>query len=105
MKNCSSLFAALVGALLVLVSQASAQTRSASSAKTPAQIPQENNPAFALILSDGSSTVSLGSGFFIEDGSALVTNFHVIEGAKVVYVKTGDGPTRMSSATTWGSPR
>jgi hypothetical protein len=60
-------------------------------AKTPAEILQENNAALALIVSDGNSTVSLGSGFFIEDGSALVTNFHVIEGGKDVYVKVGDG--------------
>lgn len=59
--------------------------------KHPPRFLQENNAALALIVSDGNSTVSLGSGFFIEDGSALVTNFHVIEGGKDVYVKIGDG--------------
>jgi hypothetical protein len=75
------------------VSSAAPQTQSAAGAKTPVEILQDNSAALALIVSDGTSTVSLGSGFFIEDGSALVTNFHVIEGAKRVYVKTGDGHT------------
>lgn len=90
-----------VGALLVALVTAAAQSRPASAGKTPAEILQENNAALALILSDGNSTVSLGSGFFIEGGSALVTNFHVIEGAKVVYVKSGDGRV-FNSDTVYG---
>jgi serine protease Do len=103
MKNYFVPVATSIWTLFVVVSMVSAQVlppppiraagQAATTVKTPAQILQENNAAFALILSDGNSTVSLGSGFFIEDGSGLVTNFHVIEGAKVIYVKTGDGRT------------
>jgi hypothetical protein len=59
--------------------------------KSPAMILKENDPALALILSADDNTISLGSGFFIGDGSAVVTNFHVISGAKKVVLKTGTG--------------
>jgi hypothetical protein len=59
--------------------------------KTPAEILKENEPSLALILSGDGDTVSLGSGFFIGDGSAVVTNFHVVQGAKQVVIKTGSG--------------
>ena len=97
MKSYLPFTATRLGATFVVVSAVFAQT----APKTPAEILQENNAALALILSDGNSTVSLGSGFFIQGGSALVTNFHVIEGAKVVYVKTGDGRV-FSTDTVYG---
>lgn len=59
--------------------------------RTPAEILKENDSALALIVSADDSSVSLGSGFFIGDGSAIVTNFHVIAGASAVVVKTGSG--------------
>jgi serine protease Do len=59
--------------------------------KSPATILKENDSALALILSADNNSVSLGSGFFIADGSAVVTNFHVISGAKKVVLKTGTG--------------
>jgi len=59
--------------------------------KSPATILKENDSALALILSADDNSVSLGSGFFIADGSAVVTNFHVISGAKKVVLKTGTG--------------
>jgi serine protease Do len=59
--------------------------------KTPAEILKENDSALALILSADDDSASLGSGFFIGDGSAVVTNFHVIKGAKKVVIKTGHG--------------
>ena len=89
MKNWLPFTLRSLGASLVILSTVFAQP----AAKTPAEILQENTAALALILSDGNSTVSLGSGFFIQGGSALVTNFHVIEGARAVYVKAGDGRT------------
>jgi serine protease Do len=89
MKNWLPFTLRRLGASFVILATVFAQP----AAKTPAEILQENTAALALILSDGNSTVSLGSGFFIQGGSALVTNFHVIEGAKAVYVKAGDGWT------------
>jgi hypothetical protein len=68
-----------------------------ASAKTPAMILKENESALALILSADKS-VSLGSGFFIGDGSAVVTNLHVIQGARRVVVKTGNGQILLSDS-------
>ena len=68
--------------------------------KSPATILKENDSALALILSADDNSVSLGSGFFIGDGSAVVTNFHVISGAKKVVLKTGTGQV-LSSDTVY----
>jgi hypothetical protein len=71
----------------------SAQSTTQTTIKTPVTILKENDAALALILSADNKSISLGSGFCIADGSAVVTNFHVIEGAQRVLVKTGDGQT------------
>jgi serine protease Do len=76
-------------ASLFLVSIASSAQQSVP--KSPATILKENDSALALILSADDSSVSLGSGFFIADGTAVVTNFHVVAGAKKVVLKTGNG--------------
>jgi serine protease Do len=69
--------------------------------KSAATILKENDSALALILSADDNSVSLGSGFFIGDGSAVVTNFHVISGAKKVVLKTGTGQV-LSAETVYG---
>ena len=79
------LFAAIFVYLIATVAQAQ------PAPKSPATILKENDSALALILSADDGSVSLGSGFFIADGSAVVTNFHVISGAKRVALKTGTG--------------
>jgi S1-C subfamily serine protease len=50
-----------------------------------AKIPKERDRAIAESLK------STGSGFFISDDGSLVTNFHVVEGASRVVVKTKQG--------------
>ncbi len=67
------------------------QSNQQQAPKTPADILKENDSALALIVSADDASVSLGSGFFIGDGSAVVTNFHVIAGAKAAVVKAGSG--------------
>lgn len=59
--------------------------------KTPATILKENDLSLALIVSADDNSASLGSGFFIADGSAVVTNYHVIAGASSLALKTGSG--------------
>ncbi len=93
--NCGKFPAVCVWSLcLILLGAAFAQTprRAASSpVKTPAQIIAEYGPAVALIVSADVEPISLGSGFFVDDGSLLVTNFHVVEGANEIFVKLQDG--------------
>lgn len=72
-----------------------------SGSKTPAEILKENESSLALILSADGEAISLGSGFFIGDGSAVVTNLHVVAGAKKVVLKTGNGQV-LSTETLYG---
>jgi serine protease Do len=88
------------GAFLILVSPLVLAQQQAPT-KSAAAILKENDSALALILSADDNTVSLGSGFFIGDGSAVVTNFHVISGAKKVVLKTGTGQV-LSAETVYG---
>ena len=89
----------LVAFLVLASSLVLAQQQAAI--KSPATILKENDSALALILSADDNSVSLGSGFFIADGSAVVTNFHVISGAKKVVLKTGAGQV-LSADTVYG---
>jgi hypothetical protein len=65
--------------------------RPAATSKSPAQILSESGPMVALIVSSDENSTDLGSGFLVGDGSLLVTNFHVIKGAKKVLIKLADG--------------
>jgi len=64
---------------------------------TPAEILKNNNLSVALIVSADDNSLSLGSGFAIADGSAIVTNFHVIKAAKALVVKLGGGQILQTS--------
>lgn len=44
-----------------------------------------------MALDETAQGISLGSGFFVEDGLAVVTNFHVIQGAATIKLKTHSG--------------
>lgn len=59
--------------------------------KTPAEILTEKGPMVALLVSADDETLGLGSGFLVKDGSMLITNYHVIAGAKRLLVKLSDG--------------
>jgi serine protease Do len=74
------------------------QGQQATVPKSPAAILKENDSALALIVSADDNSTSLGSGFFIGDGSAVVTNFHVISGAKKVVLKSGTGQVLTAEA-------
>jgi len=81
-----------LGAFLLLIAAAAVQPQAQpSNPKSPAEIVKDNDSSLALILSADGDSVSLGSGFFIGDGSAVVTNFHVVQGAKRVVITTGAG--------------
>src|SRR5579859_143104 len=80
----------LIAIFLVAAVSVTAQLGQQAS-KTPAAIVKESEFGLALILSADGESINLGSGFFIQDGTAVVTNFHVIQGAKRVLVKTGNG--------------
>src|ERR1700733_9942747 len=59
--------------------------------KTPAQILSDNGANVALIVSSDGDSSSLGTGFLVGDGSMLVTNFHVVKGARKLTVKLASG--------------
>lgn len=61
------------------------------SAKTPAQILDENRGAVAVIVAAGDTSTKLGTGFFLRSSGLLLTNLHVIEDTELVGVKL---PTR-----------
>lgn len=47
--------------------------------------------------SDGQDGRFLGSGFLVEASGLIVTNFHVVEGAREIYVSFADGRRRAAS--------
>lgn len=57
------------------------------------QIYQRSKNSIVIIMTtDGTGELSgLGSGFFVGDGSRIVTNLHVIKGGKRIFVKTPKG--------------
>ena len=54
---------------------------------------QNARQSVVLVMSfdEHNQPLAIGSGFFVGDGGAVATNFHVIEGAADVRVKTPDG--------------
>ncbi len=58
---------------------------------TPAQIAARAMPAVVLIKSAGPSGEQNGSGFIVDSSGTIVTNLHVIAGAKTLGVKLGNG--------------
>jgi S1-C subfamily serine protease len=66
----------------------SAQSKSATDTKTPAQILDENRISIAVIVAAGNTSLKLGTGFFVRPTGLLVTNFHIVEGMELVGVKT-----------------
>lgn len=57
------------------------------------QIFQDAHKSVVLVMSfdEHNQPLAIGSGFFVGNGGAVATNFHVIEGAADVRVKTPDG--------------
>ncbi len=77
---------------VVLGAQCQSQTRPPSDPprKSPTQLLAENDSAVALIVSADDKSVGLGSGFFVSSEGLLVTNLHVVQGAKQVFVRLKD---------------
>jgi len=88
--------AALLALLLIVAAPALAQ---GGSSKSPSEIAKEQSQAVVVIeLLDGSGSVmGQGSGFIVTPGGAVVTNFHVIQGAASLRVKLPNGDVYKTS--------
>lgn len=49
------------------------------------------SPSTVEIHAEGDFKSGTGSGFFVDDGGTVITNYHVIEDASAAYVTTSDG--------------
>jgi hypothetical protein len=58
---------------------------------TPAQIAEKTMPAVVLIKSAGDFGEQAGSGFIVDSSGTIITNLHVIKGAKTVGIKLKNG--------------
>jgi S1-C subfamily serine protease len=56
--------------------------------KTPAQVLDDYRGSIAVIVAAGGISQKLGTGFYVKSTGLLLTNFHVVEGAEIVGVKT-----------------
>lgn len=54
-------------------------------------------PAVVRIAAD----TAYGSGFAVEDGSVVVTAWHVVDGAEVIWVETADGHEVRATVVDW----
>jgi hypothetical protein len=61
--------------------------------KTPKQIYQAAHDSIVVVYAtdDNGRPLGQGTGFFIDDGSTIVTNYHVVEGANSWMAKLSDG--------------
>lgn len=76
-----------------LINEMTPQQIALAQRHTTAFVPRRNQPANRKERDRGASESlkCTGSGFFISDDGSLVTNFHVVEGASRVVVKTKQG--------------
>lgn len=90
-----SLLAPALAALLVAGAGAAGQKPPASPPKryTIPELVKAMSPAVVFIgnAGRGGQVESIGSGFIVEANGTIVTNYHVIEGAQSLQVKTKDG--------------
>src|SRR5262249_30222209 len=75
---------------LTLMALPKAAAQSSARESTPAEILAAKGPMVALLVSADDQNIGLGSGFVVSE-SLLITNYHVIEGAKRLFVKLSDG--------------
>ncbi len=79
----------------------SSRSTSSIGEKTAAQIFKESSPAVVFIQATTSDGPMTGSGFFIDKTGLIVTNYHVVAGARDIMVKMKNGqeyvPTRIVS--------
>ncbi len=55
------------------------------------QIYEQISPSVVSITAESSTFTSSGTGFFYNNGSTVVTNYHVIEGAQIASIKLSNG--------------
>ena len=60
---------------------------------TPSQVYSQNVDAVVAIQTTVRGGYSMGSGFIVTDDGYVVTNYHVVDGAKKIEVMTHDGTT------------
>jgi hypothetical protein len=89
-----SLSTSALTALLLLTSSVSAQKPAATPKRyTIPELVKAMSPAVVFIgnAGRGGQVESIGSGFVVDASGTIVTNYHVIEGAQSLQVKTKDG--------------
>lgn len=96
MLRSNLLFLLIPMMLTFACAQAAAQTRTS---KPPAEIAREQSPAVVVIepTDDAGRPLAQGSGFIVTPNGAIVTNLHVIRGAKNVRVKLPGGDIYQTS--------
>jgi S1-C subfamily serine protease len=85
--------AALAAAVLLVPAHAIGQGSAAAKRYTVPELVKAMSPAVVFIGNTGRNgqVESIGSGFIVDAGGLIVTNFHVIEGAQALQIKTKDG--------------
>lgn len=70
------------------VNESPAWGRAAADRRTPAEILEQSRDSISLIVAADNTSLKLGTGFFVRADGLLVTNYHVVEGAEAVGVKS-----------------
>src|ERR1700674_649354 len=75
----------------------SVQNKNRAAVQTPEQILYGSRGSIVVIVAAGNTTQKLGTGFYVQSTGLLLTNFHVVEGAENVGVKTKEASTVLSA--------
>lgn len=83
----------IVIALLSFIGFELRSTDALAQVKTPKQIYEASRDSIVVVyaLDDNGTPGAFGTGFFVSDGSTIVTNYHVLEGANSWAIKLTDG--------------
>jgi S1-C subfamily serine protease len=98
MQNLVSLFATIVALTLCVPALAVPQDEVAGSITADLQaLADRIRPAVVRIAADG----GYGSGFVVEDGTVVVTAWHVVQGAESIWIETHDGTEVAATVLDW----
>ena len=70
----------------------------ATEQRNPAQIVRQAEPAMVLIVASSPNSTNLGTGFVVRGSKIVISNFHVVEGAKTILLKLPDGRDKVVDA-------